>query len=75
MLVSEPEIPDNPVAVGVDKIVQDPEGKPFNTTLPVVEEQVIFVMVPTVGVEGKGFTIIVPVAFTILVQDPINGIL
>ena len=56
-------------------IVQDPEGKSLNTTLPVVEEHVILVITPTVGIEGNGFTVIVPVAFTVPEQLPVNGIL
>ena len=32
--------------------VQFPEGKPFNTTLPVANEQVGWVIVPTVGAAG-----------------------
>ena len=32
--------------------VQLPEGKPLNTTLPVANEQVGWVMVPTIGAEG-----------------------
>ena len=35
-------------------IVQLPEGKPLNTTLPVANEQVGWVMVPTVGAAGVG---------------------
>ena len=33
-------------------IVQLPEGKPLNTTLPVSVEQVGCVMVPTIGATG-----------------------
>ena len=33
-------------------IVQLPEGRPFNTTLPVADAQVVCVMVPTVGADG-----------------------
>ena len=33
-------------------IVQFPDGKPFNTTLPVAKAQVGCVMVPTVGAAG-----------------------
>ena len=33
-------------------IVQVPEGKPLNTTLPVAVEQVGCVRVPTTGVDG-----------------------
>ncbi len=55
VLVPEPEIPDNPITVGVDEIVQVPVGgKLLSTTLPVVEAQVTFVIVPIVGAEGNG---------------------
>jgi len=33
-------------------IVQVPDGKPLNTTLPVAVEQVGWVMVPTIGPDG-----------------------
>ena len=33
-------------------MIQQPEGNPFNTTLPVATVQVGWVMVPTVGVVG-----------------------
>ena len=55
VLVPEPEIPDNPITVGVDEIVQVPVGgKLLNTTLPVVEEHVTSVMVSTVGAVNAG---------------------
>jgi hypothetical protein len=40
-------------------MVQFPEGKPFNTTLPVLTEQVGWVIVPAVGAAGTGFTVII----------------
>ena len=42
--------PDPVIAPGL--IVQLPEGKPFNTTLPVGTPQVGCVMMPTAGVAG-----------------------
>ena len=59
VLVPEPEIPDNPITVGVDEIVQVPVGgKLLNTTLPVVEEHVTSVMVSTVGAVGEILNVI-----------------
>lgn len=40
-------------------MVQFPDGKPFNSTLPIAEAQVGWVMVPTVG--AAGMTLIVAV--------------
>ncbi len=59
VLVPEPEIPDNPITVGVDEIVQVPVGgKLLNTTVPLVTAaQVTFVMVPTVGTETDGLVV------------------
>ena len=48
MVVLEP-VP----AIDPGLIVQLPAGKPFNTTLPVVNAQVGCVMVPTVGAPGE----------------------
>ena len=45
---------DEPV-ISPGLIVQVSEGKPLNTTLPVPEIQVAWVMVPTTGAAG-GFT-------------------
>lgn len=39
-------------AIDPGLIVQLPDGKPLNTTLPVATEQVGCVIVPTIGVEG-----------------------
>lgn len=44
-------------AIAPGLIVQFPEGKPLNTTLPVATEQVGCVIVPTTGVEGVAFMI------------------
>ena len=50
VLVPEPEIPDNPITVGVDEIVQVPVGgKLLSTTLPVVEEHVTLEIAPIVA--------------------------
>ena len=39
-------------AIAPGLIVQFPDGKPLNTTLPVATEQVGWVIAPTIGVEG-----------------------
>ena len=46
MLVVDPKIPPG-------LIVQLPEGRPLNTTLPVADAQVGCVMVPTTGAVGE----------------------
>ena len=54
MPVANPEIvwlePDPDIEPGL--IVQFPDGKPFNITLPVATEHVGCVIVPTVGAGG-----------------------
>ena len=63
-------------------IVQVPDGKPLNTTLPVDTVQVGCVIVPTVGAVGKRFTITVlsvldvphkPVEIAVIVAIPLNA--
>ena len=44
-------------AIAPGLIVQFPAGKPFNTTLPVANEQVGWVIVPTVGADGVILTV------------------
>ena len=41
--------------------VQFPEGKPFNTTLPVATKQEGWVMTPTTGVAGVGGCILMTI--------------
>lgn len=43
-------LPDPDIAPGL--MIQLPEGRPFNTTLPVADEQVGWVITPTTGAAG-----------------------
>jgi hypothetical protein len=49
-------------------IVQFPAGKPLRTTLPVVKAHVGWVIVPTVGSEGREFTVTRYVVSLVAVQ-------
>ena len=59
VLVPEPEVPDNPITVGVDEIVQVPvEGKLLNTTVPLVAAaHVTLEIAPIVGGSNKLITV------------------